>query len=262
MRAPTSGPCARCRRTRGSRRATVPQLDGGIDPRRLAAQRVEARRRRAARPSTSTVPDAGRCQPSSSPTSVDLPAPDGPTIATCAPGAIASVTSSRIVWPPARTVTSRSSIRTPAARRRRRRNPSAPRSPASALFLERPERLEQPQRQVALRRVLPARSARSPDRASGCSSAQYARSSAPPPSSPSRARANSSQAASPKPGDELRAARRDRGAEQRRARAAPTRRAGLPARAPARARRRARAPGRGRGTRRGRNASSAPVCVR
>ena len=60
--------------------------------RRRPSRRAPSRRS----PSTMTCPDAGRCHPSSNPTSVDLPAPDAPTIATWAPGAIASVASSRI----------------------------------------------------------------------------------------------------------------------------------------------------------------------
>ena len=46
-----------------------------------STQRVETRAVEGA-PSTSTSPEAGRCHPSSRPTSVDLPAPDDPTIAT------------------------------------------------------------------------------------------------------------------------------------------------------------------------------------
>src|SRR5262249_31508602 len=59
-----------------------------------------------ATPPTSTEPSAGRCHPSSRPTSVDFPAPEGPTIATCSPSAISSSSTARISFPPPLTTTS------------------------------------------------------------------------------------------------------------------------------------------------------------
>ena len=106
-------------------------------------------------PSTSTSPAAGRCHPSSRPTSVDLPAPEGPTIATCAPGWMTIDASSRIVWPPARTVTSRKSMRSPSSGRGTARSAGLFGGLIRPALLERTERFEKPQREVALSRVLP-----------------------------------------------------------------------------------------------------------
>src|SRR5262249_14966015 len=56
-------------------------------------------------PSKHTFPEAARCQPSRSPTRLDFPAPDVPTMATWLPDSILRLLSSRIVQPAARTST-------------------------------------------------------------------------------------------------------------------------------------------------------------
>ena len=60
----------------------VPEVDGRINPRGLAPQLFEPRPPSVS-PPTWTRPAAGRCQPSSMPTRLDLPAPEEPTTATC-----------------------------------------------------------------------------------------------------------------------------------------------------------------------------------
>src|SRR5262249_30182358 len=65
-------------------------------------------------PSTNTRPPAARCQPSSKPTKLDLPAPDEPTIATWLPASISKSISLRIRWPPASALTFSKQRATPA----------------------------------------------------------------------------------------------------------------------------------------------------
>ena len=83
-------------------------------------------------PSMSSRPSAGRCQPSRRPTRVDLPAPEGPTMAMCVPGSIDRLISVRIVLPPAWTETPSNSMPMPGPQVRlnwtasSRRRPSDP----------------------------------------------------------------------------------------------------------------------------------------
>src|SRR5262245_59897598 len=65
--------------------------------RRRSAARPSSSSRARSMPSTSTCPDDGRSSPASSPSSVVLPEPEAPTIATASPGSTSKLTLSRIV---------------------------------------------------------------------------------------------------------------------------------------------------------------------
>ena len=130
----------------------VPELHRRIDPGGLAPQLGQA----AAVERLAVHEDAARggaVPAEESPTKLDLPAPDNPTIATCSPGAIATSSESRMVCPVARTVTCSTRRPTPAAVPASS-FPCSSATKSAALSVGAPSGSRMPHDDVARRRVL------------------------------------------------------------------------------------------------------------